>query len=299
MKAGYTFISMIFLAIVTATMVGGCSELNEEGVGTTAVGLRVHPEGWTDSTSALFHGTAIRADQWEMMQCKQCHGGDYSGGTTAISCTPCHTAPEGPEACFTCHGSDGNSAPPVDLDNRTETRFPGVGAHRECMGNTLRSKPVRCSECHVVPTEVYVAGHVDSDLPAEVIFPDSVANTVTNKPTTQDYDLLLPVTTPNPRYDPQTMSCSGTYCHGNFKNGNNVLVVWTLVGTGQINCGTCHGDPLTGFPLPRTVAQGGSHPDFPTCSLCHFDVVDGNLNILVKEKHMNGKLNVFGEERDF
>jgi hypothetical protein len=28
-------------------------------------------------------------------------------------------------------------------------------------------------------------------------------------------------------------------------------------------------------------------------------IVDANLNILDKAKHLNGKLNVFGDERDF
>ncbi|MFQ5797197.1 MAG: CxxxxCH/CxxCH domain-containing protein [Bacteroidota bacterium] len=267
-------------------------------MGTIDVIVPVHPEGWTEVTSPEFHGELIRATQWDLKQCQQCHGREYSGGTSRISCEPCHAAPDGPEACFTCHGSANNPAPPLDLDDNMESLFPGVAAHQEHLVSALQSKPMACSECHIVPTEMHAAGHVGSDLPAELIFGGPLGNAVTNEPTTEDYDLLLPTTTPDPSYDIQTMTCSGSYCHGNFKNGNNFTVAWTMVGTGEAECGTCHGGPSTGDPLPKTVAEGGSHPGFPSCSLCHGDVVDDNLNIIDQEKHVNGKLNVFGTERD-
>lgn len=287
---------MVIVVLLAST---GCSELDDQGVGMVAVELSVHPDGWTQETLPSLHGEAIRAAKWDMRECEQCHGGNYSGGTTGISCQPCHAAPEGPEACFTCHGIEPNPTPPSDLDGHMEASFPGVGAHRECMGSTLRSRPVRCSECHIVPAGMYETGHIDSDLPAEVIFVDSLARTVTNEPTTEDFDLLLPMTAPDPKYDFQTLTCSDTYCHGNFKNGNNFIICWTEVGTGQIRCGSCHGDGSAENPLPKTADQGGSHPDFPECSLCHGEVVDEELNFVDKNKHIDGKLHVFGTERDF
>jgi hypothetical protein len=53
--------------------------------------------------------------------------------------------------------------------------------------------------------------------------------------------------------------------------------------------------------VPKTTAQGGTHPDLTslgiTCNVCHGDVVDANYRIINTAKHINGKLNVLGEER--
>lgn len=202
--------------------------------------------------------------------------------------------------CSSCHGSVTSPAPPPDVSGQTNLVVRGVGAHQEHLNASVLSSSVRCSECHRVPNEINSVGHLDSDLPAEVLFGGPLGETVTNEPTTEDYDLELPASiTPRPTYDPETVTCSDTYCHGNFKNGNIATVVWTSVGAGEAACGTCHGDPATGNPLPRSRAQGGTHTDFTRCSLCHADVVDDNLNIIDTDRHINGKLDVFGTQRDF
>jgi hypothetical protein len=74
-------------------------------------------------------------------------------------------------------------------------------------------------------------------------------------------------------------------------------------------CGTCHGDvsATTAYrkALPKTVAQGGTHPDatgVTTCAIgtaCHAGVIDANFRILDPTKHINGKLNLGGVEFDF
>ena len=68
-------------------------------------------------------------------------------------------------------------------------------------------------------------------------------------------------------------------------------------------CGTCHGDPtkatLSEKALPKTSAEGGTHPNVLTCSGCHGGVVDSNLKIISPSKHMDGKLNLFGSDIAF
>lgn len=279
-----------------------CAEL-EKDLPPSAGTLKVHEEGWTDPTAINFHGKAIRNAGWDMRQCKTCHGSIYDGGTVNVSCRTCHNKAAGPENCTTCHGGT-NTAPPRDLNGNTSRSERGVGAHQKHLLGGLISDGMACSDCHSVPPSVYTPGHVDSPLPAEVPINGFVPNTVTNETTTVDWDFNLPVFTPSPTYSPVSVSCSNTYCHGYFKNGNTTFSpVWTDTTGLQAACGTCHGDvnkpTLAERALPRTAAQGGTHPNVTACSNCHIGIVDANLNIIDKAKHINGKLNVFNDERNF
>jgi predicted CxxxxCH...CXXCH cytochrome family protein len=164
-----------------------------------------------------------------------------------------------------------------------------------------------CNECHVVPGPIYAPGHIDGTPNAEVVMNNPLARTVTNEPTTQNYSPSLPLFTPNPSYDANALKCASTYCHGNFKNGNPTFApVWNDASGSQMTCGTCHGDvskpTLFERALPKTPAQGGTHlvpPQGWTCSNCHGDVVDATLRIIDPTKHINGKLNIAGQEIDY
>ncbi len=84
-----------------------------------------HAEGFADVQSPDFHANfIINKMKWNILPCQKCHGSDYSGeGVAEKNCmtSGCHTPPEGPEACNTCHGSSINDAPPPDLQGNTET----------------------------------------------------------------------------------------------------------------------------------------------------------------------------------
>jgi len=122
-----------------------------------------HPDGWLDVTSVGFHGQNIRQAHWSMSSCKQCHGEDYKGGTSSISCYQCHQSQAGPEACNVCHGSEANAAPPQDLSGNTATTFIGVGAHQV---HYLRFGT--CEICHQIPTSFSDPNHIDASPFAEV-----------------------------------------------------------------------------------------------------------------------------------
>lgn len=70
-------------------------------------------------------------------------------------------------------------------------------------------------------------------------------------------------------------------------SGNNPQLVWTEVGTGQADCGTCHGLP----PLGHRVAD--DRVPVEECSVCHPRVVDENYDIIDKALHINGQIDVF------
>ncbi len=270
----------------------------------------LHGRGWVDPTSANFHGNTIRATNWDMRPCQSCHGLLYDGGRVGVSCRQCHTDGAGPENCATCHGSVNNSAPPRDLNKQTSRSARGVGAHQiHLVGGSIATSML-CSTCHTTPAAVYVAGHIDTTPGAEVQLGSLLANTMTNKPGTIDYDPELPVYTPSPSYDQSTLKCSNTYCHGYFKNGNLTFApTWNDTTGASGACGTCHGnvsaplDTLGTRYLPKTTAQGGTHPSVAglgvRCNVCHADVVDANFHIINPAKHINGKLNVLGRESEW
>jgi hypothetical protein len=246
-----------------------------------------HPQGFISEASDDFHGEFIGESQnWDLTGCQTCHGSDYAGnGYDGKSCVTCHTETNGPEACNTCHGSEMNAAPPEDLAGNTSTDVVTVGAHQAHLtGDTWTTfHEISCSTCHVMPTNYSDPGHVNDGTPnAEVVF-DNFATNDGKLETNWSHD---------------TATCSNSYCHGAFSFskdassnqfayadsvivGNNRDMIWNSVGSGQADCGTCHGLPPTG------------HAAYPACSTCHGSVVDANNNIIDKTKHINGQIDVF------
>jgi hypothetical protein len=69
--------------------------------------------------------------------------------------------------------------------------------------------------------------------------------------------------------------------------GDNASPEWT--DPDAVFCGSCHGLPPTGHnPF-----------ELDACANCHSSVVDATGSIIDKTKHVNGLLNVFGQEFPF
>ncbi len=222
----------------------------------------VHPVGWTDARSANFHGKALKASGWDFTVCQACHGADYGGGIARRACTACHIG--SPEGCRTCHGGALSAAPPRDVSGNLESRFKGVGAHQAHVQEGPLSRAFGCSECHVAPGALKDPGHLDETPGAEVTF-----------------GVLAKTGGAVPVYDGAAVTCQNVYCHGAFKLGASAKPVWTKVGAGEAACGTCHGLP-----------PAAPHPTITQCQLCHSEVVDASRNIIDKNKHVNGKVEV-------
>jgi predicted CxxxxCH...CXXCH cytochrome family protein len=264
-------------------LLAGCSQLKNDSA-PTAPTASVHGSGFKDSTSANFHGLVFQTTlKWNVESCKTCHGQKFDGGTAQKSCLGCHSQANGPEACNTCHGGV-NAAPPSDLSGNTQRTSKGVGAHQAHLAGGKIGAAVACNTCHAVPAKVSDVGHIN----------DGVAEVKTDT-TSLFYRSAA-------SYTASSATCASTYCHGNFPNGNNKTVSWTDITSvnSVIACGTCHGDPAKSDPedraRPKTISQGGTHPDkgaFNTthCSNCHGSVVDANLNFVNKALHINGRFN--------
>lgn len=263
------------LLFVSAVLLAACSsELKDPAdLPGEPVLYGAHGNGYGVFTADNFHGKDIRNRLgWDISSCRTCHGPDYAGGLTGQSCNAsgCHvTADGGPEACYLCHG-----------DSQTKKAYPQwYNAHKlHLEGGTLSAVTIACSNCHDLPANFSDPVHIDKTTPgkAEVMLNNAFAAIQTKG------------TTGTPSYDAAAGTCSNTYCHGNFTNGNNVAVAWK--GADQAKCGSCHGDPATGSPLPKP-----PHSPVTNCTGCHANAYDNG--VLIQAKHINGKLEVFNQER--
>lgn len=261
-----------------------------------------HPTGFGASTS---HPQYLYNQNYPLGQCKACHGATYAGGGDAnLSCmrSGCHVdannVSKSPEACNVCHGVFNaaandlvSAAPPKSILGSTDPTARGVGAHQKHLVTGTNGRTVKCQECHTVPTQLFSSGHLGT-LPAEVVFNDTLARLTTGGGTA----------VPKPSYDSSTLKCSDTFCHGSWKlrkatsASQFIYVDSVMVGgndspswTGGAACGSCHGIPPKGH-LVLAVSS---------CGTCHVGVIDNNGQIVDKTKHMNGKINAFGQEYAF
>jgi len=229
----------------------------------------VHPGGIMNPDSGDFHGKLLREQKYAFGVCQKCHGTDFAGGSSGVSCLGCHS--KGPTDCSTCHGaiaSKGSHAHHLGAAGASAvTGGPGAAAPL--------GKSYGCQECHVVPTAYTDVGHIflaSGELdppPAEVKLGATAALTPAGATRAAE-----------PSYDPATQSCSNVYCHGAVladTTGTNTHPVWSAPATGQADCGTCHG-------LPPNHANGS------VCSACHPAVVDKDRKIVAPDLHIDGKV---------
>jgi predicted CxxxxCH...CXXCH cytochrome family protein len=237
------------------------------------------PTADASCTGVYCHGTTLEpggtltAPVWTTVDgtqavCGTCHslppGGTH---TTLDACELCHGAvidasdnfvdpslhingvvDVGSMACNGCHGSDDNSAPPVDVNGDSDTTLVTVGAHQSHLGVSDWHHEVVCSDCHQVPTAVDDPGHID-DFPAELT-----------------WSALASADSATPLFDHDSTTCTGVYCHGTTFTDPGPITEpdWTLVDGSQALCGTCH-----------TFPPGPPHVDSFDCGLCHGEVYDG------------------------
>jgi predicted CxxxxCH...CXXCH cytochrome family protein len=210
------------------------------------------------------HGLPPPAPHPQAEDCSTCHGqvinqhGAFSHPERHVDGLVQYKPPD----CQACHGDDDSPAPPADTAGNFETASVGVGAHRIHLSGTGRSRAMQCVECHVVPTRIEDAAHVDG-LPAEVSL-QGVAQTERR----------------TPAWVRETRSCTDSWCHGPGSAGALSSPDWTATDT-PLACDACHGAPP---PLP--------HSPMTRCSVCHGEVIDDEGKILAPDLHVNGLVEV-------
>jgi len=167
-----------------------------------------------------------------------------------------------PGGCTSCHGSGDEPAPPLDTQGNQDRSARGVGAHRAHLAGGAFSRPLACSECHVVPKTADEAGHIEG-LPARVAL-SGVSATDLRKPS----------------FDASTASCADTWCHGPTAGSSHDSPVWTS--QQSLGCSSCHGAPP---PAP--------HPQLTNCSHCHAAVVGSDDHTIIdRTRHVDGVVDV-------
>jgi predicted CxxxxCH...CXXCH cytochrome family protein len=206
------------------------------------------------------HRDEIRGLDWNLALCSNCHGDDWAGANTGVSCRQCHTQPAGPADCNTCHGQ-----PPVDDDGLPFGYASGAsGAHAV----HVFEKGYACTECHANISDL---SHADA-IPAEVNFTEAqIANVHDFEPT---YAPPLDIHSGNG-------GCSSVYCHGGEAVG------WL---GDPVACGSCHA-----LPPP-----GPFHGSETRCHICHTHVdptsnydIPTTIRFLpeLEHLHVNGVVN--------
>jgi predicted CxxxxCH...CXXCH cytochrome family protein len=216
----------------------------------------IHRPGILDPASSDFHGQLIRDEKYAFGLCQQCHGADFSGGSSKVSCLGCHA--QGPTGCATCHGAIATSS-----------------SHGRHLGGGPLGKSFGCNECHITPKVYTDVGHI--------FLADGSINTAPAQVTFGATAGLTPdggVRAGPPSFDHATQTCSNVYCHGAVLGDSaatNTHPVWTSPGTGQADCGACHGLPP-------------NHVNTSACVNCHPSVVDKNQRIIAPDLHIDGKV---------
>lgn len=120
--------SHVLLTALLALVLGGCGDRNDKAVFSTEGG---HPSDWMST-----HKTSARVD---VASCAECHGENYSGGVSKVSCMSptaisgliCHaTSPAANlTGCVSCHGIGpfGTTAPNRVGAHAKHTVLPGIG----------------------------------------------------------------------------------------------------------------------------------------------------------------------------
>lgn len=106
---------LALLFMMAALFLVACSEKQEP------TKVKTHPSDWLQ-----VHGTALLDSSLSQVSCQECHGVNFAGGTSGISCYSCHSYPhpaqwadsnaanfhgpiakkEGNTKCQACHGAD-------------------------------------------------------------------------------------------------------------------------------------------------------------------------------------------------
>jgi predicted CxxxxCH...CXXCH cytochrome family protein len=295
MKKFKVYYLTFILALAILVMYQGCAK--EEGgiAAPTESNLGPHPSGWPSPRSANFHGNYIRDNGWSLTICKTCHGGDFEGGTSGLSCYKCHHAPNqanGPESCNNCHGDRHDPTrpfPPRALNGDTLETDRGVGAHYHHLATDTTerySRRVECIECHEQVNSFNDTSHINParNGVAQIIFGPLAHTSIGGG------------ITPDPSYNRTSNTCSHVYCHGYFVNGN-LNFQPTFNNPESVVCGSCHGDPVTENPNPKPngtyVPPHREEFTIHTCYQCHSSVIDSSGTIVVPSKHINGIINVY------
>ena len=280
----YYFLSLISVLTI-ALFFGGCSKLRDNI--TQPPALTTHQGGNNDTNSVEFHGNMLKANNFDLSSCKQCHGAKLNGGITKVDCSSCHNYPHPANfsdttkaefhgqflrsnsftltECAKCHGSDFTGKGSAQLNCKScHSVYPhdpgfSVASSPAFHGQYLQATSfnlTNCAKCH------------GSD------FTGNGAAALNCKSCHSEYPHIPGYATPNSSTFHGLFLKADNYnmvncqkCHGNDFAGNGASQAncksCHTQSAGPLACNTCHGsfsDPSRIAP-PRDLA-GNNSTDF-------------------------------------
>lgn len=254
----------------------------------------------TQSACGTCHGNPPPAPHPQNSDCGLCHQsmnpGDFAAGKFSYAELHINGKVEvtSTQACDSCHGSAGQSAPPRDAHGNTATSAPGVGAHAQhLVGSSSWHAKIECNECHLVPGSTTDQTHLDT---RNEVYLDPTTS-IPGAPTGTGGRLQIAGAT----YNAATMTCTSTFCHGGGQSpllgGSKTSPLWTKVDGTQVTCGSCHGTPP---PSPHP--QGGNihdcgscHPTMPTAQNVVASSTSATITISLPAQHVDGDVQVVND----
>lgn len=146
-----------------------------------------------------------------------------------------------------------------------------VGAHSAHVEDGQMADAFDCIECHIKPSDILDPGHYAQDSIAEITWGG-----------------IAPAT--GISWNRGANTCSDSYCHGNFPNGNGSNTpVWTAIN--QAACGSCH--EADNQPTQLS-GEHEKHVDDKglACNACHAATVGSSFNITGPDVHVNGSVEI-------
>ncbi len=189
------------------------------------------------------------------------------------ACNACH-GPVG-VTCTFCHGGTDNitGAPPQGLDDEVATSELAVGAHTIHLDGGSKSHSFECSTCHLVP----VVALDLSEAHYMEVEPDDIAEIIWGG-----------LSGENANWDRNDSTCSGTYCHGDFRGGNQANSPNWTGGSVEGQCGSCHAFTIENSNLLLDKHEKHVKDEDIECYQCHNLTVDQNLIIIGHRYHVDG-----------
>ena len=242
MKKIIIIFTVIFIFILA------CSEKKD------IIEANTHPQNWTNSSSEQFHGEAVVESGNE--SCKSCHGTDFMGGTSSISCysTGCHAHYPHPggfmevssdnfhglylknntnwnmDGCKGCHGSAYYGGSSGYSCRECHTGTNGPEECNTCHGSSVNNAPPRDRHKNVLRSAVGVGLHqehvaevtVAVNFACNVCHPNLTGFDDPNHIDDTSYaqiefsSLVTQNGRLNPVWDRNSETCNSMYCHGSF-----------------------------------------------------------------------------------
>lgn len=248
------------MVLVAFVSLFGCSKANESSTVLGASGL--HPSGWVDPDTGGIHPTSFLINS---AACSECHGKDFAGGITGVSCFS--SSLNG----ITCHagGPSGHPAGWADPDAH--------GAAAKDIAAGLNGF-AHCQICHGQDFAGGIAKKSCLDTTGCHGFGNSAAHSP--KPWRSTFGGR------SHSSSDASNAAACAVCHGNGANSSRIPAIPAPAGTAPdcFNNTLCHGveGHVSGWAAPANhgaaaKARAGGDKGFVTCTKCHGVKYDGGI----------------------